>query len=297
MLDLVRAIPSQDARVVGLRLPRVVLGLLAGGSLALAGAALQTLLRNALATPYTLGVSFAGALGAFLVLSLPFLQGAIGPFSSVSLAAFLFAAAAVLGLDRLGRGRARLGPGEILLAGVSLNFACGAAILLVRYLADPLRLQTMDRWMMGGLAIASWRELAPVPVLVLPAAAVLASRARELDQIGFGEELAAARGVDVPGLQSQVLLLASWLTAAVVAVCGPIGFVGLLVPHAVRALGGARHAYVLPASFLAGGAFLTLTDAAARTLSLAGRGSELPVGILTALIGSPLFLFLLVRRR
>lgn len=297
LADLFRGVDSDAARILALRLPRVLLGLFAGGALAMAGASLQTLLRNDLATPYTLGISFAGAFGAFLALSLPIATWTLGPLGSVGLFAFLFAATAALGLDRLASRRAGLGPGELLLAGVTLNFVCGAAILLLRYLADPLRLRAMDRWMMGGLPVGSWADLAPVPVLLLPALVWSLAQMRALDQLAFGEEMASARGVDVARSQRAILLSASLLTAAVVAVTGPIGFVGLLVPHAVRSLLGPRHAVVLPASFLLGGAFLVAADAGARSISLVGRGSELPVGILTALLGGPLFLLLLLRRK
>lgn len=283
------------AKILALRVPRVVLALLAGGALSVAGALYQTLLRNALATPYTLGISFAGALGAFLALSVPALQFTLGPLSSVTVLALVLAALAVLGLDRLARGRAALDPGELLLAGVTLNFFCGAAILLVRFLADPLRLRAMDRWMMGGLQVGGWSDLAPIPVIVLPAVLWAITKGRALDQLAFGEEIASSRGVDTESLRRRVLVVGSAITATVVAVTGPIGFVGLLVPHAVRALLGPAHGPLLVGSCLAGGAYLALADAVSRSLALAGRGSELPVGILTALVGAPLFLILLLR--
>lgn len=288
---------GRDARILALRLPRVVLGLVAGISLGLTGAAFQTLLRNALATPYTLGVSFAGALGAFLALAVDPLRFRLGPVSSVSVLAFAFAAAVVLLLERLSRRRRRLATHELLLAGVTLNFFCGAAILLLRFLTDPLRLRAMDQWMMGGLQVGSWVELAPLPPLLLPGLVLLLGQARALDQLAFGEELAASRGVDVLGSQRTVLLAGSLVTAAVVAVTGPIGFVGLLAPHAVRGWIGPTHRALLPASALAGGAFLVLADAVTRSLSVAGRGSEMPVGVWTALVGAPLFLGLLLRSR
>jgi iron complex transport system permease protein len=297
VVDWIAGEPSRDARILSLRLPRVALGLLAGGALGLAGAAFQTLLRNALATPYTLGVSFAGALGAFLSLSIPALSFRWGSLSSTALLAFLFAAVDVAVLYALARRRGRLDTHELLLAGVTLNFFCGACILLLRFLTDPLRLRAMDHWMMGGLQVSGWAELVMVPLLVAPAAVLVMHQAAALDQLGFGEELAAARGVHVARTQRVVLLGGSLLTAAVVSVTGPIGFVGLLAPHAVRRLLGPRHGALLPGAFLMGGAFLVLADAGARSLDLLGRGAELPVGILTALAGAPLFLFLLVRSR
>lgn len=295
--DWIAGTPSADARIVALRLPRIVLGLFAGGALAVAGAAFQTLLRNPLATPYTLGVSFAGAFGAFLALSIPGLHLVVGPFSTMTVLALVFALTGVLVLERLARRRSGLGTNELLLAGVTLNFVFGAAILLLRFLADPLRLRAMDRWMMGGLEVGGWQDLAALPLLVLPALGVLLGRASALDQLALGEELAAGRGVDVRRTQRTVLVAASVATAAVVAVTGPIGFVGLLVPHAARALSGPGHRVLLPACAILGGGFLVLADAVVRSVSVLGRGSELPVGVLTALIGGPLFLVLLLRGR
>lgn len=295
--DWIAGVPSADARIVALRLPRIVLGLVAGGALAVCGAVFQTLLRNPLATPYTLGVSFAGAFGAFLALSVPGLHLRFGVLDTMTVLALLFALAGVLALERLAQRRTGLGTNELLLAGVTLNFVFGAAILLLRFLADPLRLRAMDRWMMGGLQVGDWSDLAALPLLVLPALGVLLGRAAALDQLTLGEELAAGRGVDVRRTQRAVLVAASVATAAVVAVTGPIGFVGLLVPHAARAVLGPGHRLLLPACLVLGGGFLVLADAVVRSVSVLGRGSELPVGVLTALIGGPLFLALLLRGR
>jgi iron complex transport system permease protein len=221
----------------------------------------------------------------------------VGPLSSVSLFAFAFAAGDVAILYLLARRGLRLDTNELLLVGVTLNYFCGAAILLLRFLSDPLRLRAMDHWMMGGLAVGGWSALMPLPAILLPGLAVLALQAGALDQLAFGEELAGSRGVDVGATQRACLLGASAVTAAVVSVTGPIGFVGLLAPHAARRLLGPGHRALLPGSFLLGGAFLVLADALTRSLSLAGRGAELPVGVFTAIAGAPLFLLLLLRAR
>lgn len=297
LLAWMRGDVTVDARILSLRLPRIVAGFVAGATLAVAGAAFQTLLRNALATPYTLGISFAGSFGAFLALSVPALAVGVGPLSGVTVLALGFALLDVIALERLARTRVGLGAHELLLAGVTLNFVFGAAILLVRFLSDPLRLRAMDRWMMGGLQIGSWNELAALPLIVIPTLAVVLHAASALDQLTLGEEMAAARGVDVRRVQRRVLVAASLATAGVVAVTGPIGFVGLLAPHAVRAIIGAGHRGLLPGSMLVGGTFLVIADGAARSITWLGRGSELPVGVLTALLGGPAFLALLLRRR
>ena len=276
------------------RLPRVLLGLLAGGGLALAGASFQAILRNPLATPYTLGVSGASALGASLALWIPALSARLGPLSGPALAAWAFALAEVALVDRLARAKGGGGlQGEtLLLAGVTLGLVSSAAILGVRYLVSPDLLVEMDRWLMGGLTVGGWSEPAAVLPLLLPSAAVLLLSAREFNHLAFGEETARARGVEPGRVRRRAFLAGSLATASVVSVTGPIGFVGLLVPHAVRLLIGPDHRALLPCSFLAGGALLAWCDTLART---AAAPTEIPVGLFTALLGGPLFLWLLLR--
>jgi len=291
-LSTPRADWSPDTAIFELRVSRVLLAFLAGGGLACAGAVLQTLLRNGLATPYTLGVASAGSFGAFLVLAFPtaWFASMLGPTLTALICA-LGSLALVLGLAR----RSQRVDG-LLLAGVTLNFLFGAGVMLVRYLADPLRLAAMERWILGSVeALHPSEALELLPWIALPVLGLIAM-ARDLDQLAFDEELAAARGVTVRRIRGLGLLAAGILTAATVARVGPIGFIGLLVPHAVRAGTGLRHRTLLPASFFAGGALLVVADLAARSLSVGGRNSELPVGILTALIGGPCFLFLLLRK-
>ena len=282
---------SPDARILYVRLPRIALAWLAGGALAACGAVMQTLLRNGLATPFTLGVSSAGSFGAFLFLAFPVLETVATP----RIGALLFALVEiflVLGIAR----RSRRAEG-LILAGVTFNFLFGAGMMLVRYLADPYRLASMDRWLMGALDVVSFDAPATLlPWLVL-GGAVVAWRSTALDFLAFDEELAAARGVSVRSAQRDLLLGTGILTAAVVAHTGPIGFLGLLVPHALRPFTGMRHAVLLPAAWLLGGGFLVLADLVARSIELLGRHSEMPVGILTALIGAPFFLALLLRGR
>jgi len=291
-LSTPRADWGPDAHILGIRIARTTLAWLCGGALAVAGAVLQTLLRNGLATPFTLGVSSAGSFGAFLVLAFP--TGAAATFlpSTAAMITGLGTLFLVLGIAR----RSRRSDG-LLLAGVTLNFLFGAAVMLVRYLADPYRLARLDRWLMGALDVV---DLAPavalLPWLVI-GIALLAPRMGALDQLAFDEDLARARGIDPRRAGTIALLGAGVLASAVVAWCGPIGFVGLLVPHAIRPFTGLRHAPLLAASWLAGGGFLVLADLCARSLAIGGRGSELPVGILTALVGGPFFLWLLVRSR
>jgi iron complex transport system permease protein len=273
-----------------LRLPRVLLALLAGGVLAISGVAFQTLFRNPLAEPYTLGVAAGAALGAVLALQL------VGEASFLAVAAAAFAGALAVSGVILGLASTRHGleTGTLLLAGIAISLSCSALILFVQYLADFTRTFRMVRWMMGGLAVVGYDEvLWLLPWVVLAGGMILAHR-WELNLLLTGEELAASRGVDLMRLRLLVLGAASLAVGALVAVAGPIGFVGLIVPHILRRWVGHDHLFLVPACLLGGGAFLALCDLAARTVM---APAELPVGVLTALLGGPFFLWLLVLRR
>jgi len=256
--------------VLNQRLPRVALAFMAGGALAVAGAVFQALLRNPLATPHTLGVSAGGALGASVAMFFG-LSGPGGwPVGGVQLLALAGSLCVVALIYALSRHRARLSTFKLLLAGVTLSLVCSAVIMFVRYLAEPNKLVILDRWLMGGLAVRGYSGL---------------------NQLLFGEELAAGRGVNVGAVQAAAFIAGSVLTASVVSVAGPIGFVGLIVPHVFRMIVGPDHRVLLFASFFGGGAFLTVADTLARTLF---APTELPVGVLTAMMGGPFFLALLV---
>ena len=274
--------------VLDLRLPRALLGVLVGGSLGLAGASLQSLVRNPLADPFLLGLSGGAGLGAVLAIALH-----VGGPWAIPLAAFAGALVALGLVFRLGLvGGAELDPRILLLGGVAVGAFCGAVMTAIVSLAEASELRNAYLWLWGGLSGASWDALRvvalclPIPVVVLLAAA------RPLDLLALGEEPARHLGADVRAVKRRVYLAASFLTAVSVAVAGVIGFVGLIVPHLGRALVGGLHLRLLPASFLAGGALLVLADTLARTV-VAPR--ELPVGIVTALVGVPLFALLLRR--
>ena len=296
MLEKDRMEWSVSAQLLSLRLPRVGMGLLAGMALGCVGAAFQTLLRNPLAEPYTLGIAGASSLGAVIALSFPGLSFVVGPLHGVQGWALGFALGSVALLWVASRrnawGRSLTG---LLLIGVTIGLVSSALIMLVRYLANPLTMRAMDQWLVGGLEVSGWRDVAPCLPFLVPGIVCLVLHARELNQLGFGEEAATARGVEVQRVQRWVLGGGSLATAGVVAAAGPIGFVGLLVPHLVRRLVGQDQRLVLPCSMLAGGAVLVAADTVGRSLSLGGRGAELPVGILTSLIGGPVFIFLLLR--
>ncbi len=278
------------------RLPRTLAALLAGGGLALAGCVFQALLRNPLATPYTLGVASAGAFGAYtatIVMRSAGLALTLGGFSAVQAFAFVFALLDVALIYLIAVRRHHVSPPVLLLAGITLGMLSNAGMMLVRFLSDPGMLAMMERWLMGGVDIIGYEPVTTLAMGVLPCSMVLLMQAAQFDQLGFGAEIAQSRGVNVRRLQTTTFLLGSFLTAVVVSEVGPIGFVGLIVPHAVRSLTGSRHRLLMPLSFLAGGAFLCLCDIVARIV-LPG---ETPIGIITAFVGGPFFLYLLLRRR
>ena len=276
------------------RIPRVLLAFLVGGSLALTGSVFQVILRNPLATPYTLGVTGGGALGAVIAILIPGLTLTWGPFSSVQLTALLGAGLTLGLIYVLARRSKSVSTNTLLLAGVTVGILCGALILFVRYLASPHLLVAMDHWLMGGLDIVGYRSLAALLPLLLPGAGMLFMQMGSYNLLALGEKMALGYGVEVISVQRLSLIGGGLATAGAVSIAGPIGFVGLLVPHAIRRLSGFDHRILLPASFLAGGTLLVACDTIARTLV---APTEMPVGIITALLGGPFFIYLLFRKK
>lgn len=275
--------------ILQVRLPRVLLGILAGGALGTAGAVFQALLRNPLADPYILGVSGGAAFGSVTVTVLGL--GALwGGVTAGALAGAIVAIVLVLRVA-LAAGP-RLDTRILLLAGVIAGAFFNALILLLLTAADDRTFQSAIFWMMGSLGRGGPVEASALAFFLLPCLAVVASLARPFNVLMVGEENATYLGVPVERVKQAGYLTASLAVAATVAVVGIIGFVGLIIPHAIRMIWGGDHRLLLPASFLGGGAFLVLTDAVARTVV---APQELPTGVITALIGVPLFAFLLVR--
>jgi iron complex transport system permease protein len=273
------------------RLPRALAAAVVGGTLAAAGVVFQGLLRNPLATPYTLGVSAGAALGAMVAITF----SAALPFGGVASASLAGAALAVAIVYALASARhAGLSTTVLLLAGVTLNAFFSALILFVQYLSNFTQVFRALRWLMGDLDVGSYAPiLAALPFVVLAFAAFV-WLAKPLNLLSLGADAAEARGVDVERAQRIAFFSASLATGAAVSVGGPIGFVGIIVPHLVRILVGSDHRVVLPASTFFGAAFLVGCDVIART---AIAPMELPVGVITALLGGPFFLWLLVRKR
>jgi iron complex transport system permease protein len=292
-----RSIPfadNVDAQIFFVaRMPRVLAGAVVGAALASAGVVLQALLRNPLATPFTLGVSAGAALGAMLAISL----GAavtLGPLSAVPLASLAgaFVATAVVYALATRPGRP-MSTSVLLLAGVTLNSFFSALILFVQYMADFTETYRTVRWLMGDLDVGGFGPIAGVGPLLIAGFAVFAVLPSSLNQLSVGADIAATRGVDVARTERLAFFSAALATSAAVALAGPIGFIGIVVPHLVRLMTGVDHRLVLPASALFGAAFLVACDLAARTIF---APVEMPVGIVTAMVGAPFFLWLLVRR-
>ena len=280
-----------------IRLPRTLLGLATGGVLALSGVAMQGLFRNPLADPGLVGVSSGAALGAaFAIVGGAVMGGlpeAFGPYV-LSLCAFLGGLGVTALVYRLGRRNGQTHVATMLLAGIALTALSASAVGLFTYLADDATLRTLTFWNLGSLNGASYARLWPLLLVCAVVVAWLPRRARALNALLLGESEAAHLGIDVERLKRELVFCTALGVGAAVAAAGMIGFVGLVVPHLVRLIAGPDHRILLPASVLAGGSLLLLADLVAR---LALAPAELPIGIVTAFIGAPFFLYLLVRGR
>jgi iron complex transport system permease protein len=272
-----------------LRLPRAVLALLVGAALGISGAALQGSLRNPLAEPYLLGVSGGAAVGAVTAVAL-----GVTAIGALPLFAFAGAGAAVLTALAVSRalGGGRADPRVLLMAGVIIGAFANAAIMILLAGAPPNTVRGALWWMMGSLSGAGWGEVRWLALYTLLAGGALLWRAREIDILALGEEPAAGLGMDARHAGQRIYLIASFLAAATVAAAGLVGFVGLVVPHIVRAAGIRRHRALLAGSAVAGAALVILADIIAR---VAHPPLELPLGAVTALVGVPFFLVQLRR--
>jgi iron complex transport system permease protein len=271
-----------------LRAPRVILAFVVGGSLGVCGAALQAMIRNPLAEPYLLGLSSGAGLGAVIAIA-----SKAGGAWAVPLAAFLGALGTVVLVYRLSlvSGR-RLDPHVLLLSGVVVGAFAGALMSAIMVLSDAPGVRNAFLWLLGGFGTASWEALGIFSAYAVLPLGLLFFHARSLDLIALGDDPARHLGTDVDRVRRVVYVCTALLTAASVAACGIVGFVGLVVPHAVRTTFRPLHQTLLPLVFLTGGCFLVLADVVSRVVV---RPLELPVGVITALIGVPLFALLLRR--
>lgn len=283
--------PLTNQIVWDFRTPRVLLAAVAGAGLSLAGMCLQTLVRNPLADPYVFGVSAGASLGAVIALTAG--SGAVAAIG-VAGSAFVGSLVSMLVVFAMAQRGGRLLGSSLVLAGVALAYLGTALTGYLQLQADPSELRGVMFWLLGSVAGASWSSLT-VPVLATAiTAVVLATQARPMNALATGDDTAAGLGVGVHQLRVLLLVASSLLTAAVVSAAGGIGFVGLIVPHAVRLVVGPDHRKVLPVSLLFGAVFLVLVDLVTRTID---RPNEMPIGIITAILGAPFFLALLRGRK
>ena len=276
--------------ILSLRLPRAILAGLVGAGLSVSGATFQALLRNPLADPYILGVSSGAAVGAIIAILLGLSTFSIG----LPLASFLGAFLTVLIVFYFGRQDGKIHPNTLLLAGVIIGSFLSALIMFFISVSQKEELHTIIFWLMGDFSFSNARAILIIFPYILLGFFLLYVRSRHLNLILSGEENAVQLGVDVEKLKLVSYLSASLITAASVSVCGLIGFVGLIIPHAVRLIFGPDHRLLIPASALIGASFLIASDTVARTLL---APTELPVGVITAAFGGPFFIYLLRTRK
>ena len=275
---------------INLRVPRTILALLTGAALASSGAMFQALLRDALATPSNLGVTAAASLGAVIVIA--FFSAGDTAFPLIWMAAIAGAGVVVLMVSILARSR-RFSPLTLLLTGVAINAICSAIVLLLHSMAGITKGFQITHWLMGDIDAVKYPTLAMLALLVVPACLWIVSQARILNVISYGETWAAGRGVDCRKKTWQGFLAGTLLVGTTTAITGPIAFVGLIVPHLIRGIVGPDYRLLLPASVFGGGAFLIVCDTVARTVL---APVEIPVGVITALMGGPFFVWLLWKR-
>ncbi|RRW72551.1 iron ABC transporter permease [Pantoea dispersa] len=275
-----------------IRLPRVLLAVLTGMALAVSGAVMQGLFRNPLADPGLLGISSGAGLAVALSVVLPVSLPPLLALWLPSLAAFagsLVVTLLIFSFSRLAQGQLA----RLLLVGIAINALCGAAVGVLSWLSNDQQLRQLSLWGMGSLSSAQWPSLLVCALLMVPALLLLQTRARRLNLLQLGEEDAHYLGVDVKRTQRQLLVLSALLVGTAVAVSGIIGFVGLVVPHVMRFCLGSDHRWLLPGAALAGAILLLLADTLARTVVIP---AEMPVGLLTSLLGGPWFLWQILRQ-
>lgn len=281
--------------IIQVRMPRVVGGALVGAALSTAGVLFQGLLRNPMADPYIIGTSAGAALGATIAMLLPIGAAFLG-FGLVPALAFIGASAAVMLVYYLARTGGKTPIVSMLLAGFAVSAMLSALMFLIITLSDQLhpRVGSVYSFLMGGMSVTGWQQIAVIAPIIVAGVILARLHAFRLNALALGEEGAAYVGIEVERSKLTILAVGSVLTAAAVAISGLVGFVGLVVPHALRLLFGPEHRFLIPAAAIGGGVFLVIADLLARTVPTSG---EIPVGIITALIGAPFFIYLLRRTR
>lgn len=278
-----------------LRLPRVLLCFMCGGGLAITGAAFQAIFRNSLVDPYTLGVAGGAAVGAYISVTLSVASFSFLGFNTQQLLALIGAFVVIALTKQIAASSKTMHTNTMLLGGLTLSIICSGVILFLSYIATPHQLITTHRWVMGGFDYVGYSSIAACLPFFLPSLGVLIFYAPPLNILSFGDEAAHGLGVDTNSVYSGVFFAGGIMTATVVSLAGPISFIGLIIPHCVRFLSGYDHRVILPASFLLGGAVLCICDTIARCVMnmIFASPTELPVGIITAILGGPIFIKML----
>ncbi|NIP37674.1 MAG: iron ABC transporter permease [Candidatus Dadabacteria bacterium] len=283
-----------DKKVLfGIRLPRILLASIAGGTLAVCGAALQAMFRNPLASPFTLGVSGGASLGALIAIRLGLAHSILG-FSLISVFSFVFSILTILFVYSVSKVNGVIATGRLLLAGVVMNFLFSAFILFIQFFSKFTESLHTLKWIMGSLDIIGFSLVWKTAMLAVPACLILISMTKDMNIYSLGNDVASSLGVNIKRMEMKIYFATSLAAAAVISVTGPIGFVGLFIPHIIRMIIGVDNRILVLCSFLLGASFLTITDTISRTIR---SPVEIPVGIVTAFIGGIFFLWLLVKSK
>ena len=279
-----------------IRIPRVALSGVVGASLAISGASLQGLFRNPLADPGLIGVSAGAALGATLsiVLGKDLLPSHLYGAYLLPLSAIIGSTLVIMFLFAITQGFGRDGVIYLILGGIAVNAFTGVGIGILTYISDDAELRSLTFWTMGSFGATNWKLIIPGICIILPTMLFMIKEARKLDLLQLGEIEASRLGVNIKKLRMRIVFASATMVGVSVALSGMIGFVGLIVPHLSRLIGGVKHNYVLPSSALVGASIMIIADVLSRVII---RPAELPVGLITSGIGSPLFLWLIYRMR
>lgn len=284
--------PFSKKIFVSIRLPRVLTAFCAGAGLALSGMVFQAIFRNPMADPFTLGVASGASCGAAVTIICG-LSGTILGISYITLGAFAGSFVSILLVFGLSKLKNNFTPVIMLLAGIAVSFLFSSSLMFIQYISSFRDSFHIIRWLMGGLDIFGYEPLITILIFLSFGAIVILSKLIELDHIMTGDDIARSRGVNITKTKYVLLSVSTLLIGSIVSVCGPIGFVGLMIPHICRMIFASNHTKLGPSVFLLGGTFLVICDTFARTII---APSELPVGILTSMLGAPFFLWLLIRK-
>ncbi len=274
-----------------IRVPRILIAFISGSALAISGMAFQAMFRNALATPFTLGVSSGAAFGAALYVKIGFIFSLLG-ISGQTLFAFAGALVSIMLVYILSKVKKGFPVGTMLLAGVAINFFFSSFILFIQFISDFTNSFRIIRWLMGGFEVIGYSDIYNVIPFIIIETIIIILLSTELNLLTLGEDVAVSRGVSLSKVKNILFFATSLMVSGVISVVGPIGFVGMMVPHISRLIIGADHRYLVLLNIIFGGAFLVLCDTLSRILI---APAEIPVGVITALLGGPFFIWLLIK--